>query len=151
MSFIIYIFVVYDGWGNRVHSPKHIVVMEMMGTTNCKIASSQDSGLKGLLERMLPPFTSTDPATRDQQIYALLAFLAVGHYKFIVEYLGGCPGLTLISMEPETLKSDTSKQGQLLFGDTGFIFSSTSSDPAIENAQCHASWVTVHDDAESSR
>ena len=142
---------VYDGWGNRVKSPKHIVVMDMMGNTSCKIASTQDSGLKGFLERMLPPFTSTYPVTRDQQIYALMAFVGVGNYKFIVDLLGGCPSLTFISMEPETLKSDTSKQGQLLFGDTGFMFSSTSSDPAIENAQCHASWVTVHDDAECSK
>ena len=36
-------------------------------------------------------------------------------------------------------------------GDTGFLLTSTSSDPAIEAAQCQASWVTVHDDAESAR
>ena len=39
----------------------------------------------------------------------------------------------------------------LFGGDTGFLLTSTSSDPAIESAQCQASWVTVHDDAESSR
>ena len=31
------------------------------------------------------------------------------------------------------------------------MLTSTSSDPAIEAAQCQASWVTVHDDAESAR
>ena len=36
-------------------------------------------------------------------------------------------------------------------GDTGYILTSTSSDPAIEAAQCQASWVTVHDDAESAK
>ena len=49
------------------------------------------------------------------------------------------------------MKSATSKQGTLLGGDTGFLLTSTSSDPAIEAAQCQASWVTVHDDAESAR
>ena len=36
-------------------------------------------------------------------------------------------------------------------GDPGFILTSTSSDPAIEAAQCQASWITVHDDAENSK
>ena len=49
------------------------------------------------------------------------------------------------------MKSATSKQGALLAGDTGYMLTSTSSDPAIEAAQCQASWVTVHDDAESAR
>ena len=49
------------------------------------------------------------------------------------------------------MKTDTSKQGLLLGGDTGFLFTSTSSDPAIEAAQCQASWVTVHDDAENAK
>ena len=31
------------------------------------------------------------------------------------------------------------------------MLTSTSSDPAIEAAQCQASWLTVHDDAESAR
>ena len=51
----------------------------------------------------------------------------------------------------KTLKTDTSKQGVLLGGDTGYTLTSTSSDPAIEASQCQASWVTVHDDAESAR
>ena len=49
------------------------------------------------------------------------------------------------------MKTDTSKQGALLAGDTGYLLTSTSSDPAIEAAQCQASWVTVHDDAENNR
>ena len=142
---------VYNGWGARVTNPVHVVVPELMGNIPCKIISSEDTGLKGLLERFLPPYTSSDPITRDQQIYALCICIGIHNYKFIVDLLGGCPGLTLISKEPGTLKSDTSKQGVLLAGDLGFILTSTSTDAALESAQCQASWFSVHDDAESSR
>ena len=142
---------IYDGWGKKLEQPVHVVVPELMGNIQCRVDVSEDSGLMGLLERFLPPYTSQDPETRDQQSYGLCACIGIHHYRFIVEYLGGCPGLTFISTEPGTLKTDTAKQGTLLCGDPGFILTSTSSDPAIEAAQCQASWVTVHDDAESSR
>ena len=148
---VVYKGAVYDGWGERLEQPVHVVVPELMGNIPCRIASSEDSGLMGFLERFLPPFTSHDPETRDQQTYGLCAFLGIHHYRFMVDFLGGCPGLTFISTEPGTMKTDTSKQGALMCGDPGFILTSTSSDPAIEAAQCQASWVTVHDDAESSR
>ena len=148
---VVYPGAVYDGWGQRVSNPKHAVVPELLGNIKCRIDKSEDSGLIGFLERFLPPFTSQDPETRDQQTFALCAFLGVNHYRFMIDYLGGCPGLTLLSTEPGTLKTDTSKQGSLMCGDPGFILTSTSSDAAIEAAQCLASWPTVHDDAESSK
>ena len=148
---VVYPGAVYDGWGRRLEQPEHVVVSELMGNIQCRVAATEDSGLLGLLERFLHPYTSQDPETRDQQAYGLCAFLGVYHYRFLVDYLGGCPGLTFISTEPGTLKTDTSKQGTLLCGDPGYILTSTSSDQAIEAAQCQASWPTVHDDAESSR
>ena len=105
----------------------------------------------GFLERFLPPFTSPDPETRDQQAYGLCAFIGIHNYRLMIDYIDGCPGLTFISTEPGTMKTSTSKQGTLLGGDPGFILTSNSSDPAIEAAQCQASWVTVHDDAENSK
>ena len=148
---IVYPGAVYNGWGKRVDNPKHCVVKEMMGNIKCNIQQTKDTGLKGFLERLLPPYTSSDPDTRDQQIYALMAFIGIHNYRLIVDNCGGCPGLTLISTAPGTMTSDTAKQGALLAGDTGFMLSSTSSDPAIEASQCLASWVTIHDDAESSK
>ena len=148
---VVYPGAVYDGWGNRPEQPAHVVVPELLGNIQCRVQTSEDSGLMGLLERFLPPYTSPDPETRDQQAFALCAFIGINNYRLIVDYLGGCPGLTLLSTEPGTLKTDTSKQGTLLCGDPGFILTSTSSDPAIEAAQCQASWITVHDDAESAK
>ena len=148
---IVYPRAIYNGWGKRPDQPVHVVVPELMGNIQCRIQSSDDSGLTGFLERFIPPFTSPDPETRDQQAYGLCAFIGIHNYRLVLEYLGGCPGLTFISTEPGTLKTDTSKQGALFGGDTGYILTSTSSDQAIEAAQCQASWVTIHDDAESSK
>jgi hypothetical protein len=148
---VIYPSAVYDGWGRRPEQPVHVVVPELMGNIQCRVASSEDSGLMGFLERFLPPFTSPDPETRDQQAYGLCAFIGIHNYRLMIDYIDGCPGLTFISTEPGTMKTSTSKQGTLLGGDPGFILTSNSSDPAIEAAQCQASWVTVHDDAENSK
>ena len=71
-----------------------------MGNLPCRIQSWEDSGLLGLLERFLPPFTSSDPQCRDQQVYGLLVFIGISNYRFIVDYLGGCLGLTFISSGP---------------------------------------------------
>ena len=90
----------YDGWGRRTSQPVHVVVPELMGNMPCRILSSVDSGLSGLLERFIPPFTSSDPETRDQQAYGLCAFIGIHNYRLIVDYIGGCPGLTFISTEP---------------------------------------------------
>ena len=97
---IVYPGAIYDGWGRRPEQAIHVVVPELMGNIQCRILSSEDSGLTGLLQRFLPPYTSSDPETRDQQIYALCAFIAINNYRLIVDYLGGCPGLTFISTEP---------------------------------------------------
>ena len=97
---IVYPGVVYDGWGQRPVNPVHVVVPDLMGNIQCRVHSSEDSGLLGLLQRFLPPFTSPDPETRDQQIYGLCAFIGIHNYRLIVDYLGGCPGLTFISTEP---------------------------------------------------
>lgn len=91
---------VYNGWGMKPAQAVHVVVPELMGNIQCRVLSSVDSGLTGLLQRFLPPFTSPDPETRDQQIYALCAFIGIHNYRLIVDYLGGCPGLTFISTEP---------------------------------------------------
>ena len=72
---VVYPGAVYDGWGQRPKQPAHVVVPELMGNLQCRIESSEDSGLMGLLERFLPPFTSHDPESRDQQAYALCAFI----------------------------------------------------------------------------
>ena len=91
---------IYDGFGRRCSQPVHVVVPELMGNIQCRILSSDDSGLRGLLERFIPPFTSPDPETRDQQAYALCAFIGIHNYRLVVDHLGGCPGLTFISTEP---------------------------------------------------
>ena len=90
----------YDGWGRRTSQPVHVVVPELMGNMPCRILSSVDSGLSGLMERFIPPFTSSDPETRDQQAYGLCAFIGIHNYRLIVDCIGGCPGLTFISTEP---------------------------------------------------
>ena len=97
---VVYPGAVYDGWGQRLEKPLHVVVPELMGNLQCRIQTSEDSGFLGLLERFLPPYTSDIPEIRDQQLYALCAFIGIHNYRFLVEYLGGCPGLTLISTEP---------------------------------------------------
>ena len=71
-----------------------------MGNISCRILSTEDSGLVGFLKRFLPPYTSRDPECRSQQVFALCAFIGINHYRFIVDYLAGCPGLTFISTDP---------------------------------------------------
>ena len=97
---IVYPGAVYNGLGKRSSQPVHVVVPELMGNIQCRILSSDDTGLMGFLERFIPPFTSPDPETRDQQAYGLCAFIGIHNYRLVVDYLGGCPGLTFISTEP---------------------------------------------------
>lgn len=94
------LFIVYDGRGQRPQQPVHVVVPELMGNIQCRVESSDDTGLMGLLERFIPPYTSPDPESRDQQAYGLCAFIGIHNYRLVVDYLGGCPGLTFISTEP---------------------------------------------------
>ena len=112
---VVYPNMIYNGWGIRTENPVHVVVPEvrlnlwifyvslvfqLMGNISCRIQTSEDSGFIGLLQRFLPTFTSSDPQCRDQQVYGLCAFIGIHHYRFIVDYLGGCPGLTFISTDP---------------------------------------------------
>lgn len=143
---------VYNGSGEVPDKPLHAVVPELIGNTKCKIQNFEPTGLRGLLEMCLPPYTSEDPEIRNQQIVIICAFLAVSNSPFVRRYLGGCPSITLGSWEPGTLKTSTAKLGQLISGgDPGSFLETNSTAQAVEASQSQVSWVTTHDDAERQK
>ena len=48
---IVYPRAIYNGWGKRHDQPVHVVVPELMGNIQCRIQSSDDSGLTGYKSR----------------------------------------------------------------------------------------------------
>ena len=94
----------FDGNGNKKEDPIHVVIPKLI-PVHMEITSFEPSGIQGLLEMFLPPYTSEDPVMRRQQTVALVSILVMHFYRLIIYNIGGCPGLILGSFEPETLKS----------------------------------------------
>ena len=110
------------------------------------IAEFEPSGLQGLLEMFLPPYTSEDPYMRNQQTVALVCVLVMHFYRLIIYNIVGCPGLILGSFEPETLKSTTARIGLRMAGDPSHFLECSSSKESIEVRQTSTTLTTFLDD-----
>ena len=64
----VYPGVVFDGFGNIKKDPIHVIVPKLL-PIQMDVLDFDPSGIQGLLEMMLPPYTSEDPVMRAQQIW----------------------------------------------------------------------------------
>ena len=78
--------VVIGGDGKVKEDPIHIFVPDIMNSTmdQMSINSFTCSGIKGFLEMLLPPYTSSDPELRRTQGITLLASTGLRFYRHIV-------------------------------------------------------------------
>ena len=83
----VYPGVVIGGDGKVKTDPIHIFVPDIMASTmdQMSINSFTCSGIKGYLEMLLPPYTSSDPDFRKTQGVTLLASTGVRFYRHIVD------------------------------------------------------------------
>ena len=141
----VYPGVTFDGHGNKKEDPIHVVIPKLI-PVHMEITNFEPSGLQGLLEMFLPPYTSEDPVMRRQQTVALVSVLVMHFYRLIIYNIGGCPGLILGSFEPETLKSTTALIGLRMAGDPSHFLECSSSKESIEVRQTSTSLTTFLDD-----
>ena len=136
---------VFDGAGKVKDNPIHVVIPNLIPVP-MGIKMFEASGLNGLLEMFLPPFTSEEPAMRGQQIVALVCMFVLHFYRLIIYNVGSCPGLILGSFEPETMKTTTSQIGLRAFGDPSHFLECSSSKESIEVRQTNTTLPTLLDD-----
>ena len=141
----VYPGVVFDGNGKPKEDPIHVVVPKLIGF-QLDVPEFDPSGLQGLLEMFLPPYTSEDPQMRKQQVAALVCVLCMHFYRLIIYNIGGCPGLVLGSYEPETLKSSTALIGLKMAGDPSHFLECSSSKESVEVRQTSTTLTTFLDD-----
>ena len=141
----VYPGVVFDGNGKPKEDPIHVVVPKLIGF-QLDVPEFDPSGLQGLLEMFLPPYTSEDPQMRKQQVAALVCVLCMHFYRLIIYNIGGCPGLVLGSYEPETLKSSTALMGLKMAGDPSHFLECSSSKESVEVRQTSTTLTTFLDD-----
>ena len=135
----------FDGNGNKKEDPIHVVIPKLI-PVHMEITSFEPSGIQGLLEMFLPPYTSEDPVMRRQQTVALVSILVMHFYRLIIYNIGGCTGLILGSFESETLKSTTALIGLRMSGDPSHFLECSSSKESIEVRQTSTSLTTFLDD-----
>lgn len=111
------------------------------------VVSFEPSGIQGLLEMLLPPYTLENPVMRMQQTVALVAILVMHFYRLKIYNINGCPGLILGSFEPETLKSTTAQIGLKMAGDPSHFLECSSSKESIEVRQTSTTMTTILDDS----
>ena len=122
----VYPGVVFDGTGHVKDDPIHVVIPKLI-PIQMEVVNFESSGLQGLLEMFLPPYTSENPVMRMQQTVALVSILVMHFYRLIIYNINGCPGLILGSFEPETLKSTTALIGLKMAGDPSHFLECSSS------------------------
>ena len=141
----VYPGVIFDSQGNPKEDPIHVVIPKLIPFP-MDVVNFEPSGLQGLLEMFLPPFTSEDPVMRMQQTVALVSIFGIHFYRLVIYNIGGCPGLILGSFEPETLKSTTALIGLRMAGDSSNFLECSSSKESIELRQTSTSLTTFLDD-----
>jgi hypothetical protein len=141
----VYPGVTFDGDGNVKEDPIHVVIPKLI-PIHMDITNFEPSGLQGLLEMFLPPYTSEEPTMRRQQTVALVSVLVMHFYRLIIYNIDGCPGLILGSFEPETLKSTTARIGLRMAGDPSHFLECSSSKESIEVRQTSTTLTTFLDD-----
>ena len=141
----VYPGVTFDGNERVKEDPIHVIIPKLI-PIHMDIAEFESSGLQGLLEMFLPPYTSEDPYMRKQQTVALVCVLVMHFYRLIIYNIDGCPGLILGSFEPETLKSTTARIGLRMAGDPSHFLECSSSKESIEVRQTSTSLTTFLDD-----
>ena len=147
---MVYPDMVLNGEGEVKRNPIHVVVPGLI-PLDLKIQRSTLSGLNGLLELFLPPFTSADPAIRELQSIALINALVQGNSRLIQSNIGFCPGWILGSQEPGTLKTTTALLGLLANGgDPALFLEAGSSAEAIEQLQGLSSFMVLVDDTKAT-
>lgn len=84
--------VVIGGHGNVKEDPIHIFVPDIMNSTmdQMSINSFTCNGIKGYLEMLLPPYTSSDPDLRRMQGITLLSCTGLRYYRHIVNQARIC-------------------------------------------------------------
>ena len=88
----VYPGVVYDGFGHAKDDPIHVVIPKLI-PIQMEVVNFEPSGLQGLLEMFLPPYTSENPVMRMQQTVALVAILVMHFYRLIIYNINGCPDM----------------------------------------------------------
>ena len=142
----VYPGVVFDGTGHVKDDPIHVVIPKLI-PIQMEVVNFESSGLQGLLEMFLPPYTSENPVMRMQQTVALVSILVMHFYRLIIYNINGCPGLILGSFEPETLKSTTALIGLKMAGDPSHFLECSSSKESIEVRQTSTTLTTFLDDS----
>ena len=141
----VYPGVTFDGNGQVKEDPIHVFIPKLI-PIHMDITEFESSGLQGLLEMFLPPYTSEDPYMRKQQTVALVCVLVMHFYRLIIYNIDGCPGLILGSFEQETLKSTTTRIGLRMAGDPSHFLECSSSKESIEVRQTSTTLTTFLDD-----
>ena len=143
--------IVIGGDGQIKTDPIHIFVPDLMQASmdEMVIDAFTCNGLQGYLEMMLPPFTSSNQNLRRSQGITLLTTTGMRYYRHIVNQVGSCPALGLLSREPSTKKTSTVQIGLKQSSDASHFLAPNSSNAAIDLAKSKTSLPVLCDDIES--
>ena len=139
---IVYRDIVFNGRGEILANPVNILIPEAFPNKTFRVTDFKPSGLRGFLQNLLPPYTSTSLFRRNQQILCIMGAVSQHFYRLIVHNIGACPALMLASYEPETQKSTAALVGLKAVSDPLQFFNLQSSSAAVTEQRACSSLPT---------
>ena len=141
--------VIYNGIGEVMKKPLYIFIKDLFPDISFTDSKLDDKGLKQFLRFQLPPYTSTDPDIRTQQIITFNSVFPTHYYRFIIQLCGGCHTTVVGSYESATSKTITARLCLKALGDQTHFLSHKSSAAAVLTMKTCTSTPVVVDDVES--